>query len=307
MDWQVIQGDALEALRGMDSESVNCCVTSPPYYLLRSYLPDGSPLKPMERGQEETPNLFIWGLVEIFREVRRVLRKDGTFFLVIGDTRRRKQLLMIPARVALALQEDGWVLRSEVVWDIPNHTPESVRDRPTDSHEMVYMFTKSRHYFYDAEAIGDPVSEDTLARARRGRSKKQKYAGGGPDGHNLSKYRPGVAGRKTDFHERFYGEEPRPWRNRRDVWSVATEHFSEEHYAVFPKKLVEPCILAGCPPGGLVLDPFAGSGTTGVVALRLGRRFTGIELSPEYTEMARRRIEEDAPLMNRQWRAGGSE
>ena len=281
MSVRILVGDCLERLRTLPEESVHCVVTSPPYWGLRDYGVEGA------IGLERTLQEHIDALVRVFREVRRVLRSDGTLWLNYGDAYRAKQLLMMPARVALALQADGWWLRSEIVWHKPNPMPESVTDRPTRAHEYVFLLTKSARYFYDADAIREPYSPTTFDRS--------KYLQGDVcDTHG--QHKPG--------NERLAAKDPKQkirspnsaGRNRRTVWDITTKPYRAAHFATFPPKLVEPCIKAGCPVGGVVLDPFGGSGTVGLVASRLGRDAILIELNPEYAEMAERRIHEDAPM-----------
>ena len=311
---KIMCGDALEQLRTMEAESVHTCVTSPPYYGLRNYGADG------QIGMEDTPEKYISRLVEVFREVWRVLRPDGTLWLNLGDSyfphngsrgnkhpagdtlRGRgnsyqpatkmstsfpvgeKELIGIPWRVAFALQADGWCLRQDIIWHKPNPMPESVKDRCTRSHEYLFLLTKSRRYYYDADAIREPLSEYRAGQAGQlvepGNNAQKRIAvvehdkkrgsGGHFDGH---KWRMNPLG-----------------RNKRDVWTISPQSCKGAHFAVFPERLVEPCILAGCPEGGVVLDPFAGSGTTGVVAKRLRRDFVGVEINPEYWQMATDRI-----------------
>jgi DNA modification methylase len=403
-DWRILTGDVLDILRTLPDESVHCCVTSPPYWGLRDYGVAG------QIGLEATPEAYVERMVEVFREVRRVLRNDGTLWLNLGDsysthppvpgqqeqqlngqtakvarevamgrTRKEKQgglpeknLLGVPWRVAFALQADGWWLRSDIIWAKPNPMPESVTDRPTRSHEYIFLLTKSSKYYYDAEAIKEPLAEASLGRAQRFEKAKEKY--GSPERPN-SKHRTGgvdqtcafaglASGRSQGYHI--------GGRNKRDVWFVSTKPYKGSHFATFPPDLIEPCVLAGapaqacpicgapwervtekgdliptghggskkwtevvkqyrgekstetstfatrairekvtvgwqptcsCPDNngsgkGVVLDPFCGSGTTGVVALRHGRKFIGVELNPTYVEMAERRIIADAPLLN---------
>jgi DNA modification methylase len=348
---EVRQGDALKTLRVMPAGSVRMCVTSPPYWGLRDYG------QPGQIGRERTPEEYVERLVEVFREVRRVLAKDGTLWLNLGDSYanagtgdtksgfngryfgkpdwdpgkqaassnqaisrlapglKPKDLVGIPWRVAFALQADGWWLRSDIVWAKPNPMPESVTDRPTKAHEYLFLLAKSKRYYYDAKAIEEPAV--WFGQNRYADPASHRYhqlglgpnlprhkglhapgANGGPKG-NARTFRGGGAytqGRSFDndrlVERESHGNVPNKtgMRNRRSVWTVMTEPFPEAHFATFPESLVEPCILAGSVPGDLVLDPFAGSGTVGVVALRHGRRFLGIELSPAYCEMARRRI-----------------
>jgi DNA modification methylase len=292
MGVSILNADCREALTQLADESVHCVVTSPPYWQLRDYD------HPDQLGLEASPTKYVEALVAAFREVRRVLRRDGTLWLNLGDTyiggrsgrmgstaitsgrnhlaaqaawkasggrtHRRcpgfkpKDLVGIPWRVALALQTDGWWLRSDIVWHKPCPMPEPVRDRPTRAHEYLFLFARSERYYYRAEAIAEPIAEQ----------------------------QPCVDD----------GGQPVRTRNRRDVWTIAQEPFVKSHFSTFPTKLVEPCILAGCPLGGVVLDPFAGAGTTGLVADRLGRDAILIELNSDYCEMAASRIKMDAPL-----------
>lgn len=265
---QILLGDAAEQLRTLDAESVHCCITSPPYFNLRDYETPG------QIGRESTPEEYISRLVEVFRETRRVLRPDGTLWLNIGDSYQNKNLIGIPWMLAFALQDDGWHLRQDIIWHKPNAMPENVRDRCTKSHEYIFLLSKSVRYHYDAAAIREKAQESSRARYNSpfncGKKDIVGRGRGACDTPGMKKY--------TGF------------RNKRSVWSLPTACFKGAHFAVFPEKLVEPCILAGCPEGGTVLDPFAGSGTTGVVAKRLGRNFTGIELNPEYREIALKRI-----------------
>ena len=281
----IVRGDARRI--PLRDRTVQCVVTSPPYFQLRDYQ-----CGPGQIGLEATPEQYVAALVEVFREVRRVLRDDGVLWLVLGDsywganrrenetvargrrlarrhaTLKRKDLIGIPWRVALALQAHGWHLRADVIWAKPNPMPEPVRDRPTRSHEFVFLLTKRRRYFYDAGAIAELAISDH------------------PSGNHFARpHRPtwGNRGNSTFWNE--VGGK----RNRRDVWQLPSETTDEAHYATFPAQLAKLCILAGSRPGDLVLDPFLGSGTTGEVAERLGRQWIGIELSAEYAALARRR------------------
>jgi len=293
----ILCGDALTVLSEMEDQSVNCCVTSPPYFGLRDYGEDG------QLGLERTPEEYVANLVAVFREVRRVLRDDGTLWLNLGDSYatgttsdrtptqtgkhgywqnpavnkridarsiglKPKDLVGIPWRVAFALQADGWYLRSDIIWAKPNPMPESVTDRPTKAHEYVFLMSKSQQYYYDAEAIKEPcVGQNAHDTTGPGYHAPGQSPNTGSRGGN---------GTKT--------------RNRRSVWTVATQPYKGAHFATFPEKLIEPCVLAGCPTNGTVLDPFAGSGTTGAVAKRLGRGFIGIELNPDYIGLCEERI-----------------
>jgi len=283
----------------IEPKSVHTVVTSPPYFGLRDYGHDG------QIGLEPTPEEFVAALVEVFREVRRVLRDDGTVWLNLGDSyatqggdrknhqnqtgfgggkktqieanvaRRTKdiaakQLMGIPWRVAFALQADGWYLRQDIIWHKPNPMPESVRDRCTKAHEYIFMLSKSQRYYFDADSIAEPVAADSIARNRR-----HKTIGRVPD-------RADAGG--------FCGT-PKDTRNKRSVWTVTAKPFKGKHFATFPPDLIEPCVLAGCPEGGTVLDPFGGAGTTGLVAKRTGRNSILCELNAEYAAMARARID----------------
>lgn len=282
--FQLIQSDCLTALREMSISSINCCVTSPPYWGLRDYGVSG------QIGAEETPQQYVENLVGIFREVRRVLTEDGTLWLNLGDSYaanrsykvpaglKPKDLIGIPWRTAFALQEDGWYLRSEIIWNKPNAMPESVRDRPTKAHEQIFLLTKSEKYYYDAVAIREPsANAGKVVRLGAKSFSKRQAAGSGvsPSGNAL----------KDTFTVPAF-------RNKRSVWDITTKPFKGAHFAVFPPEIPATCILAGCPPAGLVLDPFAGSGTTGIAAIRNNRRFVGIELNPDYCSMAQSRIAE---------------
>lgn len=298
-DATLYHGDCLEVLRQLPAGSVQCCVTSPPYFGLRDYGCDG------QIGLEPTPEEYVARLVAVFAEVRRVLADDGVCWVNLGDSYandgkwggssggkhvpalhgntgigrgkkstglKPKDLIGIPWRVAFALQADGWYLRQDIIWAKPNPMPESVTDRCTKAHEYLFLLTKSARYFWDAEAIaekstGRPAwSGDCAFIANSGRndwSSKDKKPG-------------------------------RETRNRRSVWTVATQPYSGAHFAVMPPKLIEPCILAGSRRGDLILDPFNGAATVGVVAVQHGRRYLGIELNPEYIRISLDRLRLDA-------------
>lgn len=302
----IYTGDALDILKTMPSESVNMCVTSPPYYGLRDYGVDG------QIGLEKTPEAYIDRLTEVFREVRRVLRNDGTLWVNIGDSYagsgkgawdnkdvqkevyvpdrdspqskmaktwngiKPKDLIGIPWMLAFALRADGWYLRQDIIWQKPNPMPESVRDRCTKSHEYIFLLSKSQQYFFNHDAM----KEQAVLPAVEKREKQPRYGGKKytetPDKFNRTK-----SGNAYDYTG---------YRNRRDVWSVTTQPFAGAHFAVFPEKLVEPCVLAGSPADGTVLDCFNGSGTTGVVCAKSGRNYIGIELNPEYVVLSNDRI-----------------
>lgn len=291
----ILQGDALEQLRHLPPESVHTCVTSPPYYNLRDYGAAG------QIGNEASVEEYLQSLVSVFREVRRVLRADGTLWVNMGDsyatrsgsqpptnTRnscghtakhpprgyKYKDLIGVPWQLAFALRADGWYLRQDIIWAKSNGLPESVRDRCTKSHEYIFLLSKQPRYYFDAEAISEPIAD----------SNARRY---GQDlaGQQGSNRQPGKDAPMKAALPRVSGR-----RNKRDVWTVSVSRYRCAHPAVFPEKLIEPCILAGCPEGGTVLDPFAGSGTTGAAAKRLGRDFIGCEIDPEYAQIARERI-----------------
>jgi DNA modification methylase len=323
-------------------------------------------------GLESTPEEYIAKMVEVFRDVRRILRDDGTLWLNIGDSYsdggkggggaymdergekawgpragkngwrsappglKHKDLCCIPWLLALALRADGWYLRQDIIWAKPNPMPESVTDRCTKSHEYLFLLTKSAKYYFDHDAIKEPCAESSVARWDQdlenqkgsdrvpGKTNGPMKAVGGPASWKGSEFHTGKTaehqlGRAsknrshkgvteyessdTEEHRTKAGsmkiaETAYPTRNKRDVWTVATQPYKEAHFATFPPKLIEPCILAGCPENGVVLDPFCGSGTTGVVALRHKRDFIGIELNPAYAELARKRIDNEAPMFN---------
>jgi DNA modification methylase len=301
----IINGNALHI--PVASNTVQCAVTSPPYYGLRDYGVVG------QIGLEETPEAYVNNLVAVFREVWRVLRDDGTLWLNLGDSYagssntggtnsiqgsdkrmgamndhkraltdglKPKDLLGIPWRVAFALQADGWYLRSDIIWHKPNPMPESVTDRPTKSHEYIFLMTKSARYYYDAEAIKEVAIEGNDLGLLR--SLKAADGQGPVDRKSINKrLDSGVDNRQGN---------PSGMRNKRSVWTVVTQSYSGAHFATFPEKLIEPCVLAGSKPGDIVLDPFNGSGTTGRVAARFGRQYIGIELNPAYIKLNPERL-----------------
>tara|TARA_R110000824_G_C15016184_1_gene657912 strand:+ start:8 stop:835 length:828 start_codon:yes stop_codon:yes gene_type:complete len=273
MTQRIIVGDAIEVLQTLDEASIHTCITSPPYYGQRDYNVKG------QLGLEATPEEYVAALVAVFREVRRVLRDDGTVWLNLGDSYAQKDLIGIPWRVAFALQADGWYLRSDIIWAKPNPMPESVTDRCTKSHEYIFLLVKSKRYYYDHEAIKVPA---VMAPGKSGF--------GGPKlstGALAHTNEWGKAWEKTDM------------KNRRDVWTVTTKPFKDAHFATFPPDLIEPCVLAGCPPGGIILDPFAGSGTVGGVASYHGRRSIMVELNAEYARMMPKRFAAVAEWLER--------
>ena len=321
---KILQGNVLDRLKDIDEQSVQCVVTSPPYWGLRDYGTDD------QLGLEETPEEFVENMVKVFREVKRVLKDEGTLWLNLGDTYwgggwrgaslnegsgkiqknhigthcgesmtmgkgnhqiyKPKDLVGIPWRVALALQADGWYLRQDIIWHKPNPMPESVTDRCTKSHEYIFLLTKSAKYYYDADAIKEkstwienrPSGMERNAESYRGKVKynNNKYGGGGTS----------FQGHSGNFKANGELINPNGMRNKRDVWTINTQPYKEAHFAVFPTKLPELCIKAGTKEGDVVLDPFFGSGTTGYVAQKLGRKWLGIELNPEYIKIAEKRF-----------------
>ncbi len=274
---QIYCGDALTVLRSFAAESIDAIVTSPPYYQQRNYV-DSSQI-----GQEATPDDYVRRLVDVFRAARGSLKAAGTLWVVLGDKYLEKQLLGMPWRVALALQADGWILRSDIIWHKPNAMPSPVRNRPTTDHEYVFFLTKSDDYYYDVDAIREPhVTFSEKSRMKGGRNHFFRRNSTPESGKN---------GGQANLHNGRWDQAFHPkGRNKRTVWSIPLSKFREAHFAVFPETLVETCVLAGCPAGGIVLDPFMGSGTTAVVARRLNRDFVGIDCNPAYVQMAQRRL-----------------
>jgi site-specific DNA-methyltransferase (adenine-specific) len=274
----IYHNDCIEQLKEFESCCVDTIVTSPPYFQQRDYRDES------QIGQERDPHQYVASLVAAFDEARRVLRDHGSLWLVLGDKYDDYRLLGLPWRVALALQDAGWYLRSDIIWHKPNAMPSSVKNRPTIDHEYIFFLTKSATgYYYDVDAIREPhVTFTSNSRMRGGRAHFHRRNGTPEQGKN---------GGSSNLHDARWDQAFHPsGRNKRTVWSIPLSKFRGAHFAVFPEKLVETCLLAGCPPGGIVLDPFCGSGTTGVVAKRLARRFVGIECSAEYCEMARMRL-----------------
>lgn len=295
---QILCGDALKQLKILPAESVNCCVTSPPYWQLRDYGVDG------QIGLESSPEKYVKKLVAVFQEVKRVLRNDGTLWLNLGDSYagsgkatgrtgeheswhvrqptpnspilRPKNLVGIPWRVAFALQRDGWNLRADIIWHKPSCLPESIKDRPSRCHEYIFLLTKSRTYYYDIDATREPYKEVSFQRLRYSR---KPFVTKTPGNYSRPSRQFGIACHPLG-------------RNRRTVWTVAVSRSRGNHHATFPEKLIEPCILAGSPIGGTVLDPFVGSGTVLVVAKRLQRNGIGIDLNSEFAKISSERIRE---------------
>lgn len=342
---QIIVGDCRQVLATLEAGSVHCCVTSPPYWGLRDYGVDG------QIGLEASFDLWLEEMVSVFREVKRVLRDDGTLWLNIGDAYnagtsakrkaprtnvdvggwadsecdggarlnalglKTKDLIGMPWELAFALRRDGWYLRSDIIWHKPNPMPESVRDRPTKSHEYIFLLSKGPKYYYDADAIVEACSENTHARIAQDvdRQNGSTRTYGGTRSHRPMKtvvrQQPGVNPKAAAIEPGDHRGRPKQnasfaaatagrvlVRNSRSVWTIPTEGFDGAHYATFPRELAGRCIKAGCPAGGLVLDPFGGTATTAEVALKLGRRAVCIELNPEYAALARKRLSDRVPL-----------
>lgn len=360
----ILQGDCLQVLPTLDERSVQTCVTSPPYYGLRSYVDNDSPDKPLEIGLEVTPEAYVEKLVAVFREVRRVLKDDGTLWLNLGDSYasanpcdrrnvigngspdekmqrksrligglKEKDLMGIPWMVAFALRADGWYLRSDIIWHKPNPMPESVTDRPTKSHEYIFLLSKSATYFYDAEAILEPLANSSIGRMdypryaenskgmagqyavqspEYGKPKTMKNlepdgqqpntmhlrrAEGLPDNEYPARNKRTVWTIDEDEYMQFLEWKAMQPKNKNDVWTVSTKPYKGSHFAVFPPDLIEPCILAGSRVGDVVLDPFNGSGTTGSVAIKHHRDYIGIELNPDYITLSEKRLSRTQYIM----------
>lgn len=274
---RILCGDAAEVLRTLPAESADAIVTSPPYFAQRDYKSAG------QLGAESTVAAYVERLAAVFDECLRVLRGTGTCWLNLGDKYVDGRLAGAPWRVAFALEERGWILRSDIVWHKPNAMPHSVKTRPTTDHEYLFLLTKERRYHYDADAIREPHRTFTPESRMRGGRGHFGRRGGTPEA--------GKNGGSHNLHDARWDQAFHPGgRNRRTVWSIPLSKFPDAHFAVFPEQLVELCVRAGCPEGGVVLDPFVGSGTTAVVAARLGRRAIGIDINPRYCEMAAGRV-----------------
>lgn len=338
---QIICTDALQGLKGLPDKSVHCCVTSPPYFGLRDYG------QPGQIGLEETPDAFVQALVEVFEEVRRVLRDDGTLWLNLGDSYasiaggynnegssgknsaisrntqgaalkgrgrngydglKAKDLIGIPWMVAFALRSAGWYLRQDIIWSKPNPMPESVTDRCTKAHEYLFLLSKSGRYYFDQDAIKQTMQDSSAARLSQDVDAQQgsDRVPGKTNGRmkavgkaysfartTATEGKPGAPSQHRADRDQvdYFGT-----ANKRSVWTVTTKPFSEAHFATFPQELIVDCIKAGCPAGGIVLDPFMGAGTTAVVARKLERHFLGFELNPDYIAIANRRLQKELGL-----------
>ena len=351
---KILKGDCRKLIKQMPDRSVQCIVTSPPYWGLRSYLPKNHPEKHLEIGQEKTPQEYVRVIVEIFRDAKRILKDDGTVWLNLGDSYnhkssgghsatggrekstlasklppinttptkkqfvnglKEKDLVGIPWRVAFALQEDGWHLRSDIIWHKPNPMPESVKDRPTRAHEYIFLLSKSEKYFYDSEAIREKPSPELIKQIQDGYSGsaiKDYIAASVQDasavksriitGHRnrIDKQR-GHSRRHAGFNDKWDALTPAEQAlcgcNKRDVWTVAPANYKDAHFATFPPKLIEPCILAGSRIGDTVLDPFGGSGVVPRVALEWNRNAVVIELNDDYIPMIKNRTQVQPQLI----------
>lgn len=322
----ILNVDCIEGLQGLESNSIDCCVSSPPYWSLRDYGVEN------QLGLEDTPEEFIQSMARVFDEVQRVLKPEGTLWLNIGDTYwngkgrsgsdanlerktinkaaskiggkgkllpkdrshpiiKRKETVGTPWMLAFELRRRGWYIRQDIIWNKTNPMPESVKDRCTKSHEYIFLLTKSQRYYYDAYAIATPYKEKTLTTHGCG--------------VNLSGDRSGLV-KSENWHKTVPERKPKVWNspsangegkaNKKSVWEVATKPFKEAHFATFPEKLIVDCIKAGCPAGGIVLDPFMGAGTTALVARKLNRHYIGFELNPEYVAIAETRLKKTLGL-----------
>lgn len=282
---RVLCGDACERLRHLPDEVVDMVVTSPPYFQQRDYGGE------RELGQEDTPGRYVQRLVDVFAECHRVMKPSGTLWVVLGDKYLKGCQLGMPWRVALALVDFGWILRSDIIWHKPNAMPSAVKTRPTTDHEYLFFLTKSAKYYYDADAIREPhVTFSDKSRMRGGRKHFHQRDGTPEKGKN---------GGQPNLHKGRWDQAFHPkGRNKRTVWSIPLSKFREAHFAVFPEPLVEICVRAGCPSKGIVLDPFLGSGTSAVVAQRLGRHYVGIDCVEQYCEMARSRLHDAYRMLN---------
>jgi DNA modification methylase len=308
---KIINSDCIEGLKTLPDESVDCCVTSPPYFGLRDYGHDG------QIGLEDTPEAFVGKMVEVFTEVKRVLKKEGTLWLNLGDSYsgsgkggqseekrsigwqpeygnkgktyglKPKDLIGVPWMVAFALRSSGWYLRQDIIWHKPNPMPESVTDRCTKAHEYIFLLSKSAKYYYDHEAIKYEMIESSIQRNQNGWNGNEDRGWIAGKQNNLSKYLGSDKAKEQTL------------ANKRSVWTVTTKPFSDAHFATFPEDLIVDCIKAGCPEGGIVLDPFSGAGTTALVASKLNRDFIGFELNPEYIEITKKRLQNELGMFNK--------
>jgi len=334
---KIIHGNCIDKIKELKDNSIDSVVSSPPYFGLRDYGADG------QFGLEKTYQDYLANTVKVFETFKPKLKDTATIWWNVGDsyssgkrtsttnqslrgnkeygvTRtpvqngiKEKDLLMIPNRVAIALQDAGWYIRSEIIWHKPNPMPESVKDRPTSCHEKIWLITKSKKYYYDAEAIKEPITDTTAIRLLQKNIDNQEGSsranGGMKSNGNMKamgrkKFDKNMGGSGTSFvdHSGYKKADGtymiNPTRNKRNVWTVTTKPFKGAHFATYPKDLIEPCIKAGCPENGTILDPFGGSGTTGIVAALNNRNAILIELNPEYIKIAEDRIEKELGLFN---------
>ena len=313
---KIIQGNCINKIKELEDNSIDCVVSSPPYFGLRDYGVNG------QFGLEKSYQDYLANTVKVFETFKPKLKDTATIWWNVGDSYssgsrktttlqtvrkpksneiseskqkyldglivrppiqtciKEKDLLMIPNRVAIALQDAGWYIRSEIIWHKPNPMPESVRDRPTQCHEKIWLITKSKKYYYDAEAVREPCQDETVRRMTLGNKGKVGNNKNSTGWKQLNNY----WGSEQSVKDANKG------RNRRNVWTITTKPFKAAHFATFPPDLIEPCIKAGCPEGGVVLDPFSGAGTTGIVAKKFNRKAILIELNPEYNVIAKERI-----------------
>ena len=285
----VLVGDSWQTARQLPENTARCIVTSPPYFGHRQYATSAES-QVHEFGNESSVSSYVDKLVQLFQSLKNVLTDDGTCWLNLGDTYRGGQLLGIPWRVALGLQDDGWYLRSEIIWHKPNAMPSSVKNRPTTDHETIFLLSKSPDYFYNADAIREPhVTFSEESKMKGGRNHFGKVDGTPEMGKNMG---------NSNLHRGRWDQAFHPLgRNKRTVWSIPLGKFRDAHFAVFPPTLAETCILASTEREDIVLDPFMGSGTTAVVAVELGRHFLGLELVPEYVDMALSRVAKVQPRL----------
>jgi len=334
---KILQGNCIDKIKELEDNSIDCVVSSPPYFGLRDYGVDG------QFGLEKSYKDYLANTVKIFETFKPKLKNTATIWWNVGDSYssgkrtsttnqslrgdknygvtktpvqngiKEKDLLMIPNRVAIALQDAGWYIRSEIIWHKPNPMPESVRDRPTSCHEKIWLITKNKKYYYDHESIKEPITDTTAIRLLQKNIDNQKGSsranGGMKSNGNMKamgrkKFDKNMGGSGTSFvdHSGYKKADGtymiNPTRNKRNVWTITTKPFKDAHFATFPKDLIEPCIKAGCPEGGVVLDPFGGSGTTGIVAALNNRNAILIELNQNYIDIANKRIDKEVGLFN---------
>ena len=338
---KILQGNCIDKIKELEDNSIDCVVSSPPYFGLRDYGVDG------QFGLEKTYHDYLANTVKVFETFKPKLKDTATIWWNVGDSYSskptgnigksikqksnngshdnftrldktsditEKNLMMIPNRVAIALQDAGWYIRSEIIWHKPNPMPESVRDRPTSCHEKIWLITKNKKYYYDAESIKEPIQDSSAKRLLQKNILNQKgssRANGGMKSNgnmkavwNRKKFEEymGSSGSSFKGHSGYKKADGtymiNPTRNKRNVWTITTKPFKDAHFATFPKDLIEPCIKAGCPEGGVVLDPFGGSGTTGIVAALNNRNAILIELNQNYIDIANKRIDKEVGLFS---------